>query len=462
MNPHRLSRRSLLRRSAALGTACAGYGLTGRLLPLLASPAAEPHPLAARPPHFTPRAKRVILFFLTGGMSHVDSFDPKPELTRRDGQPYGESSRSNQRYVASPWAHRPHGQSGLEITDLFPHIATVADELCLIRSMHGNHSDHFEATLHMHTGSNGGALPGLGAWISHGLGSDNLNLPSHVVFAARQPYAGAQVWDSNFLPAYHQGVRLNPGSAEIIPHLTPQKDNPPALQQAELAMLTHVNRRHLATRGDGELAARTLSFDTAANLQRLAPQLFDLTGESDRTLELYGVKRGDKRSFGWQTLVARRMAESGVRFIELVDTGSSGNWDRHSKIAGNGPLAKQIDQPIAALITDLKERGMLDDTLIICASEFGRTAYGAGSGRNHHAKAFTCWLAGGGVKRGHACGATDDFGLAITQDPVHVHDFHATLLHLLGLDHERLTYQHEGRNFRLTDVFGNVVKDLLA
>ena len=461
MKTQNITRRSMLKRAAALGGACAGYGLSNRLLPVLASPSAEPHPLAARPPHYAPKAKRVIMFFLTGGMSHVDSFDPKSELTKRDGQPYKKSSRDKQVFVGSPWKHQPRGQSGIEITDLFPHVAGVADDLCLMRSLHGDHSDHFEATLHMHTGSNGVAWPGMGAWVSYGIGSENINLPSHVVFAERKPYAGAQVWDSNFLPAYHQGVRLKPGD-EIIPHLTPQKDNPWPLQQAELAMLKKVNQRHFESRQDGELAARMLSFETAANLQRLAPQLFDLKDESDKTLEMDGVKRGDMRSFGWQTLVARRMAENGVRFIELVDTGSSGNWDRHSRIEGNAGLAKKVDQPIAALIKDLKERGMLEDTLVICASEFGRTAYGASHGRNHHAKAFTCWLAGGGVKAGHVHGATDDFGLTIAQDPVHVHDFHATILHLLGLDHEKLTFHHEGRNFRLTNIFGNVVDGVLA
>ncbi len=453
MNFRNMSRRSLLKGSVA----CAGYGLTTRMLPVLASAGEEPHPLSARDPHFPARAKRVIMFFLTGGVSHVDSFDPKAELNRRNG----EELRRKQKLMGSLWKHRPHGQSGIEITDLFPHVATVADDLCMIRSMHGNHGDHFEATLHMHTGSNGSALPGMGAWISYALGSENINLPSHVVFAENKPYAGAQVWDSNFLPAYHQGVHLKPGS-EPIPHLNPHKDNPWELQEQELAMLRKLNKAHLESRGDSELAARTLSFDSAASLQRLAPDLFDLKDESDRTLDLYGVKRGDNRSFGWQTLVARRMAESGVRFIELIDTGSSGNWDRHSNIKGNGPLARKVDQPIAALIKDLKERGMLEDTLVICATEFGRTSYATGSGRGHYAKAFSCWLAGGGVKAGHVHGATDELGIEIASDPVHVHDFHATILHLLGLDHERLTYRHAGRDFRLTDVHGKLVKGLIA
>ena len=455
-----IDRRSLLKRSVALGGTCAGLGLTDRLTSLLASPSAEPHPLKAKPPHFAPRAKRVIMFFLTGGMSHIDSFDPKPTLNRRDGQPYNKSSKNI--YVGSPWAAQPRGQSGLEITDLFPHVATVADDLCLIRSMHGNHGDHFEATLHMHTGSKGDALPGMGAWVSHGLGTENTNLPSHMVFAGRKPYAGAQVWDSNFLPAYHQGVHLKPG-AEPIPHLKPQSDNPANLQSAELAMLRKLNERHHQHRGDSELAARMLSFETAANLQTLAPELFDIRKETPKTLARYGVSASDQSSFGWQTLVARRMAESGVRFIELIDQGSSGNWDRHSRISGNGPLAAKIDRPIAALIHDLKERGMLDETLVLCTTEFGRTAYGpANRGRGHHAKAFTCWLAGGGVKPGIAYGATDEYGTQIAENPVHVHDFHATILHLLGLDHERLTYSHAGRDFRLTDLYGNVVRDIIS
>lgn len=450
----RFSRRSILTGSAA----CAGYGLLGRLTPLLASSAPEPHPLAVRNPHFHPRAKRVIMFFLTGGLSHVDSFDPKPEINRRAGEKHG---GRDQPIVGSPWTAKPRGKSGMEITDLFPHVAGVADDLCLIRSMHGDHGDHFEATLSMHTGSGGAARPSIGAWISYGLGTENVNLPSHVVFAEHKPYAGAQVWDSNFLPAYHQGVRFRPGT-EPVPHLQPHKDNPSHLQEAELAMLERVNRRHLESRQEAELAARMLSFQTAANLQQLAPEIFDLGDESDSTLDLYGAERGDNRSFASQTLVARRMAESGVRFIELVDTGSSGNWDRHSRISGNGPLAKNVDQPIAALVTDLKERGMLDDTLVICATEFGRTAYGPNEGRNHHARAFSCWLAGGGVKAGHVHGATDDLGLEVARDPVHVHDFHATILHLLGLDHTRLTYRHGGRDFRLTDVHGRLVTDLLA
>ncbi len=443
---------------AGFSGACAGYQLVGQLLPMLASPSPELHPLRARAPHFAPRAKRAIMFFLTGGASHVDSFDPKRELQKRGGQ----SFRNDKKLLPSPWGIRPRGQSGLEITDLFPKLAETADDLCLIRSMHGDHNDHFAATLHLHTGSNGSAMPSLGAWISYGLGTENTNLPSHMVFAERKPYAGAQVWDSNFLPAYHQGVQITPGD-EPIPHLRRPAEDSAELQTAELGLLQRINARHLQSRrADQELAARMLSFDTAVKIETLAPELFDLSRENEKTLELYGIKREDTRSFGWQTLVARRMAEAGVRFIELIDTGSSNNWDAHSNIRSHENHAAKIDRPIAALIADLKERGMLDETLVIFCTEFGRTAYGTDGGRDHHCRAFTCWLAGGGAKPGYIYGATDELGLEVIKDPVHVHDFHATVLHLLGLDHERLTFRHAGRDFRLTDVYGNVVGDILA
>lgn len=457
MNSPALSRRSLLQRSLLATGACAGFGLAERLFPLFAAPDPEPHPLAPRTPHFAPRAKRVIMFFLTGGMSHMDSFDPKPELAKRHGEKFGRGA-----LTASPWAHAPRGKSGIETTDLFPHINGVVDDLCILRSMTGDQNDHFEATLHMHTGSQGSALPGLGAWVSYGLGTENPNLPSHVVFCKDKPYAGSQVWDSNFLPAYHQGVCITPGS-DPIPNLKPHTDNPRALQNRELAMLQRLNERHLSTRAhDGELAARMLSFRTAASLETIAPDLLDLGNEPDFILKQYGVERGDNKSFAWQTLVARRMAESGVRFIELIDVGASGNWDAHGNIKSHAKLAQKVDQPIAALIRDLKDRGLLDDTLVMFTTEFGRSPDGTNGGRNHQCRAFTCWLAGGGAKRGVAYGASDDIGLTVADKPVHVHDFHATILHLLGLNHERLTYHHAGRDFRLTDVFGNVVRDVMA
>ncbi len=459
MKMQRFSRRQMFKRAAALGGACAGGSfLSSKLVPLLASPTAEVHPLAAKAPHFAPKAKRVIMFFLTGGCSHIDSFDPKPELNRRHGQIFHDEKA----LVASPWQSKPQGESGIVMTDLFPNLAGMADDLCLIRSMHGDHNDHFEATLHMHTGSNGSALPGIGAWVSYALGTENTNLPAYIVFAERKPYAGAQVWDSHFLPAYHQGMRITPGD-EPIPFLSRQEDNPSHLQKREMAMLHRINEQHYRTRAlDPALAARMLSFQTATSMQDLAPQIFDLSRERDETLRMYGIDREDRQSFGWQTIVARRMAEAGVRFIELIDTGSNQNWDNHTKLTNHEKLARKIDQPIAALLQDLKLRGMFEDTLVIGCTEFGRTAHGKPGGRDHHSKAFTCWLAGGGVKRGHVHGSTDELGMQIASDPVHVHDFHATILHLLGLDHERLTFHHASRNFRLTDVYGDVVRGILA
>ena len=441
-------REAIVRSAAFLGAS----GLTGR--GLLAAGSDNLHPLAPKSPPYRARARRVIFLFMTGGASHVDSFDPKEKLNELDGKTY----KGKRKFRKSPWAARPRGKSGLVTTDLFPQINTVIDDLCLIRSIHGDHGDHFEATLHMHTGSNGDARPGIGAWVSFGLGTDNPNLPSHIVFAKEKPYAGSQAWDSNFLPAYHQGIRILPGD-EPIPHLKPYGPLAP-VQDLELEMLRRVNRRHAIDRGrPSELMARILSFDTARSIQHLAPEIFNLGGETRSVLKMYGVGDGDNRSFGWQCLMARRMAERGVRFIEVVDR----NWDHHSGLRrGHSRQAKVVDQGIAALVRDLKQRGLLEDTLVVWCTEFGRTPHAPGDGRDHHSRAFTCWLAGGGVKGGHAHGATDETGVEIAENPVHVHDFHATILHLLGINHKKLTYRYAGRDFRLTDVHGKIVHAVLA
>ncbi|MBI3465430.1 MAG: DUF1501 domain-containing protein [Planctomycetes bacterium] len=435
-----------------------GLGALGRNPSRLFAEAANP--LAPKSPHFTPRAKRVILFFMPGGVSHVDTFDPKPALRRDHGKPFGKGRV----LTGSRWDSRPCGQSGLEISDLFPHLAQSADDLCLIRSMHGDKGDHFEATLGIHSGATAGTLPGIGAWISYGLGTENPNLPSHVVFCERLPYAGAQAWDSNFLPAYHQGTRITPGD-EPIPNLRPS--GPLASHQAgELELLQWMNARHRDARpADSVLGARMYSFEAAVGLQQAAPEAFDLADESNATLELYGVKPGDRTSFAWQCLMARRMTERGVRFIELVDKGASGNWDAHSKMQSYDRLAANVDRPMAALITDLKRRGLFDETLIVWCTEFGRTPSAKQDqqdGRDHYKDAFTCWLAGGGVKGGKAVGATDEHGLEIVENPVHINDFHATILHLLGFDHTKLTYFFAARNFRLTGLAGKVVHQVLS
>jgi hypothetical protein len=337
------------------------------------------------------------------------------------------------------------------------------DDVCLIRSMHGDHNDHFQATLGMHTGSVSFARPSIGSWVSYGLGTENQNLPSFVVLAPQLPYAGSQVWSSDFLPGCHQGTRVLAG-AEPIPNLA-RRAASLDVQQAELSLLAQFNQRHMAGRAavNPQLAARVKSFETAFGMQQSMPDVLDLSKETDATLALYGLERGSAKGFAWQCLIARRLIERGTRFVELIDVGSSNNWDAHGNMATHGPLAKNVDQPIAGLLKDLKSRGMLDDTLVVWTTEFGRTPTTDGPlGRSHHASCFSSWLAGAGVRPGHVHGASDEFGGKPIEDPVHTHDFHATILHLLGFDHERLTFRHAGRDFRLTDVKGRVVKDVLA
>lgn len=422
-------------------------------------------PLAPRAPHFAPRAKRVIFLFMTGGCSHVDSFDYKPKLIADAGKTVPSYKGGKENYLKAPaFNFAPRGKSGLMISDLFPNIAGVADDLCLVNSMKGDHGNHFEATLGIHTGSVTFTRPSIGSWVSYGLGTFNQNLPSFIVLAPQLPYAGGQTWGCDFLPPCHQGTRVIPGP-EPIPDMfrrTPTKE----LQDLELGLLGQLNRKHLVQhQADPELAARIRSFETAAGMQQQAPEAFDLSGESDATLALYGLARGQTKGFAWQCLVARRLAERGVRFIELIDVGASNNWDAHGDMKTHVPLAKNVDQAIAGLLKDLKGKGLLEDTLVVWTTEFGRTPHVAqkdAKGREHHAQCYTSWLAGGGAKAGIAYGKSDDYGILPAEDAVHVHDFHATILHLLGLDHERLTFRHAGRDFRLTDIAGNVVKGIVA
>lgn len=445
------NRRQLLAGGLRTGLAGAASGLFSRLA------LAETNPLAPRQPHFAPKAKRVILLFMPGGVSHVDSFDPKPGLQTADGMNAGK----DRIYTSSLWGHHRCGREGVLVSDLFPQIGSCIDDICLLRSLHGDKGDHFEATLSMHSGTMAEALPGIGAWVSYGLGTDNPDLPSHVVFAESLPYAGAQSWDSNFLPPCHQGTRIVPG-AEPISDLTPDATTA-AMQSRELAFLQSLNQRHLDQRkGDANLAGRMYSFDAAVGLQQKAPEVFDFSAESDATLDLYGIRRDDSKSFGWQCLAARRMSERGVRFIEIVD---KGNWDAHSNMKGYAKLARNTDHAIAGLLKDLKQRGLLEETLVVWCTEFGRTPSAKSSqrdGRDHYKDAFTCWLAGGGVKGGYVHGATDELGAKIAEKPVHIHDFHATIMHLLGFDHTKLTYHFSGRDFRLTGLAGNVVQDVIA
>ena len=346
---------------------------------------------------------------------------------------------------------------------LFPHVAECVDEIALIRSMHTSHSNHYNATLGMHTGSFAFSRPSIGSWMSYGLGTHNANLPGFVVIAPQQTYAGTQVYASDFLPGAHQGTLVVPGETPVA-NVAPRIPSPQ--QSRELAALAALNRRHLGDRqGDPLLETRLRSFETAFGMQMAVPEAFDLGREDEATLSLYGLKRGQTNGFGWQCLVARRLVERGVRFVELIDTGSSNNWDAHGDMQTHVPLAKNVDQPIAGLLRDLKRRGMLDDTLVVWTTEFGRTPFNNTAdapGREHHPWAFSSWLAGAGVKKGIVHGATDEHGLRAVEQPVHVHDLHATILHLMGFDHEQLTFRHAGRDYRLTDVHGQVVREVLA
>jgi hypothetical protein len=444
--------------------------MPGLLSELLA--ADESDPLAPKKPHFPAKAKSVIFLFMSGGVSHVDSFDPKPKLIADHGKQVTfdhPETRNRPGYeklfLKKPnWKFSPRGKSGIQVSELFPNLGDQMDDVTLIRSMHTSHSNHYNATLGMHTGSFAFARPSIGSWVSYGLGTPNRNLPSFLVLAPQMPYAGTQVWASDFLPGSHQGTRVVPGAepvADLRPRVTPE-----SRQQLELDALKTFNESHLATRQDDpHLAARIKSFETAFGMQSEMPAALDLSKETDATLALYGLKRGQTDGFGWQCLVARRLVERGVRFVELIHTGSAGNWDSHGDMADHGRLAAQVDKPMAGLIQDLKRVGLFDDVLVVWTTEFGRTPFNntaQNPGREHHNWAFSSWLAGAGVKRGVAHGNTDEYGIKTAEKPVHVHDFHATILHLMGLDHTKLTFRHAGRDYRLTDVYGEVVKEILA
>lgn len=461
-----MNRRQFLHR-ATCGLALGTLGLYPQLS--LAATLRQGGPLAPQPTHFPPRARRLLFIFLTGGFSHLDTFDPKPKLRADHGKTIpAVGLRPDEAkplpLLGSRFAFAAAGKSGLMISELFPRLQTVADELCVLRTMHTDIVEHFQATLAMHTGSSTVPLPSIGSWLSYGLGTFNPNLPSFVVLAEHLPYAGAQVWDSGFLPPHHQGVRIVPGD-EPIPNLCPQVPSV-TLRQLEQMMLQDVNELHASQRPDDlTLRARMSSFEVGQGMMREAPGVFDLTGEHPGTLERYGIQDGDARSFGWQCLVGRRLLEQGVRVVELIDTGSHDNWDSHTDMEAHRAKAHRVDQPLAALLRDLRERGLLQETLVAICTEFGRTPWsdsGNGKGRNHYAKAFTCLLAGAGIRRGLAYGETDEYGANIVTHPVHVHDYHATILHVMGIDHTRLTYRYAGRDFRLTDVAGNVLHDILA
>jgi hypothetical protein len=411
--------------------------------------------------HFPGTAKRVILVFSSGGVSHLETWDPKPELAQQAGK-----SWEGGHLLTPRFPFRKAGECGTEISEILPNLAKQADRLCVVRSMYTDHGNHVEAALAMHTGSTGFATPSLGSWVYFGLGSQNSDLPGFVVLSPRLPYSGMQAFSACFLPAYFQGVRFS-GGPEPVGDLR-RKGPTRGLSDLEQELRSEWNRRHAENRPEvDELLARDLSFQTASRMSRAVPEVFDLNNESDQTLAEYGLARGQREGFGWQCLMARRLSERGVRFVEVTDVGTSKNWDSHGDMAVHATRAEVLDRPLAALIEDLHRRDLLQETLVIWATEFGRSPKGDANkdpakGRGHHREAFSILLAGGGIQGGQAFGETDEVGARVVRDPVHVHDLHATVLHLLGLDHERLTFHHAGRDHRLTDVYGKVVRGLLA
>jgi hypothetical protein len=440
------------------GTALAGMLAREGLL------AAAAPPTSALPrPHHAPRAKACIFLFMVGGPSHLDTFDPKPELVKRHGKQhdFGGASQITQsakgQLMGSPFRFPRCGKSGLPISEILPALAECADDFCILRSLHTDTAAHGAACLQMNTGFPRPGFPSMGSWATYGLGHDNQNLPGFVVLSAGQPpYGGRLNWTSGFLPRGHDGTLFAPGNRPLS-NLQPASNS--TEQRSQLELLDWLNRRHLERDpGNSELAARIASYELAFRLQTSAPEAVDLSKEPDRTQRLYGMHDRTTEAFGRQCLLARRLVERGVRFVELFHQ----NWDTH----GNNDkehrrLCGAVDVPIAGLLKDLKARGLLDETLVVWGGEFGRTPVGGG-GRNHHANAFSMWVAGGGIKGGISRGQTDELGYGIVEDSVHVRDLHATLLYQMGIDHERLTYRHNGRDFRLTDVGGEVVKKILA
>jgi hypothetical protein len=464
-------RREMLRRCSL------GFGSLA-LTSLLARETQAAPPMAGRP-HFAPRVKHVIFAYMSGGVSHVDSWDPKPELARRHGQPMPVPVKptmfnQNGNIMRSPWTAAPRGQSGIVCTDLFPKLAELVDDLAIIRSMTTKVSEHAQGNYVAHTGFPFMGHPSAGAWAAYGLGSLNENLPAFVVLqsgGAAVPHGGVGLYSSGFLPAQHQASILNVDGEQAIPNIRPREAD--AAQRRRLAFVSELDAPFARTAGDTQVEAAIRNYETAYRMQAAVPELTDLRGETEATKRLYGLDAPDKLTAGYarQCLVARRLVERGVRFIELsclnsgIGAGNAPNpWDQHGELQkGHGAMARQVDQPLAALIRDLKARGLLESTLILWAGEFGRTPFSQGSdGRDHNPTGFSVWLAGGGVRGGTAYGATDDLGYQAVDSVATIYDFYATVLHLLGLDHEQLTYRYGGRDFRLTDVHGHVLKALLA
>jgi len=461
-----LSRRSLLQRTAV------GFGALA-LRSMLADESSAAHPLEARSSLVPARAKRIIFLLMSGGPSQVDTFDPKPLLDRDHGKPLPFAKprvqfNATKNLLRSPWKFRQHGESGLWVSELFPRLATRVDDLCMVHSCYGTNPAHGGAMMKLHTGSDRFIRPSIGSWLSYGLGTENANLPAFVTICPTLAFGGVNNWSSSFLPAVHNGTSLGdasvPSERARVRYIKNSK-LPREVQLLQLKRLETLNRGFLERAGaDASLEARISSFELAFRMQTSIPDVEDLSTETPAMLKLYGMDDPVTANFGRMCLLARRFAESGVRFIQVTHNDDKVQWDQHSNLKRDHEKnAREVDQPITGLLTDLKQRGLLEDTLIWWGSEFGRTPTAeSADGRDHNPEGFTMWLAGGGVKGGFRYGSTDDYGYYAAENKVHIHDFHATLLHAMGLDHEQLTYSHAGRDFRLTDVEGNVVSDLFA
>jgi hypothetical protein len=469
--------RALLTRRQALRRFANGFGMLG-LAGLFANDFvsnafAGDNPLLVKAPQYPAKAKRIIFLFMSGGPSHVDTFDPKPRLAKDNGKPLPFEKPKLERtktgnLLGSPWSFKKHGQCGTEISELLPHISTCVDDMCVIRSIVADNINHNGACLQMNTGEQAFSRPSMGSWLNYGLGSENQDLPGFIVISPAQPAQGAPLWSNSFLPAAYQGTLVsdlnNPINNLKNPTFTA------AQQRHQLDLLKDLNKLHAAAREeDSRLSARIESFELAYRMQAKAPEAFDIANESAETKKLYGLDDKITETFGKQCLMARRLAERGVRMIQVYHTQTSLRsscqlWDQHGELRKELPNnCAAVDKPIAGLLKDLKARGLLEDTLVLWGGEFGRTPTAEGTnGREHHPFGFTMWLAGGGIKPGMTYGATDEFGWHAIENKVHVHDLHATILHLMGINHERLTYRYSGRDYRLTDVSGNVVKAILA
>lgn len=427
-------------------------------------------------PHFAPRAKRIIYLHMIGAPSHLDLFDHKPELVKRDGQECPEELTKGKRFAfiggkltlaGTPFKFNRHGQSGQELSELLPHLGGMADEIAVVRSLHSDEINHAPAQMFLHSGFGRGGRPSFGSWVVYGLGTVNRDLPAYVVLLSGPTGgAGQSLWSSGFLPSVYQGIQFR-SSGDPVLFLSDPKGYRSADRRRVLDALRELNEARLNEVGDPEIATRISQYELSFRMQASVPELMDLSKEDAKTLALYGAVPG-KPSFANNCLLARKLVEKGVRLVQLFDA----DWDHHGGLERSLAVkCKQVDQPIAALIQDLKQRGMLEDTLVVWGSEFGRTPLRQGmngngqtisGGRDHHKDAYTVWLAGGGIRGGISYGKTDDFGFNVVENPVHTHDLNATILHLLGLNHERLTYRYQGRDFRLTDVHGTVVRDLLT